>query len=248
MASGAREQWNSRMGFVAAAVGSAVGLGNMWRFSYLTAEQGGAAFVALYLLFTALVGLPVLLAEVVVGRGARSSPAQALAHYGGAPWRWLGLLFVVTGFIILSYYSVIAGWTVRYAGAAMFGGLPEEPGAYFVSIREGWAAFGYHLAFMAATMGIVVGGVRQGIERVAVVAMPALFLLVVGIALYAATLDGASQGYSYYLNLDVAKALDMDVVVSAAGAGTGLEGQSSPHRAGRTPCRLRRRPRSGRHS
>ena len=87
MSSAPREQWTSRSGFVLAAVGSAVGLGNMWRFSYLTAENGGAAFVLLYLLFTALVGLPVMLAELTIGRGAQRSPIQALGHYGGFAWK-----------------------------------------------------------------------------------------------------------------------------------------------------------------
>jgi NSS family neurotransmitter:Na+ symporter len=217
MATAPREQWNSRVGFVAAAVGSAVGLGNMWRFSYLTAEKGGAAFVILYLLFTAAVGLPVLLAELTLGRGSRKSPIQALAHYGGPRWKPLGFLFVATGFLILSYYSVIAGWTLRYAGETLIIGLPADPGARFGEISEGFGAFLFHLAFMGLTMGIVAGGVTKGIERVSVVAMPTLFVLVCGIALYAATLDGAGAGYRYYLNADFTNAFSMDVVVAAAG-------------------------------
>jgi NSS family neurotransmitter:Na+ symporter len=217
MATAAREHWNSRFGFVAAAVGSAVGLGNMWRFSYLTAEKGGAAFVALYLLFTAAVGLPVMLAELTIGRGSGKSPILALAHYGGARWKALGGLFVATGFLILSYYSVIAGWTLRYAGEALIIGLPADPSAHFGEISQGFGAFLFHLAFMGLTMGIVAGGVTKGIERVSVVAMPLLFVLVCGIALYAATLDGAGAGYAYYLNADLYNAFSMDVVVAAAG-------------------------------
>jgi len=215
--SGAREHWNSRLGFIAAAVGSAVGLGNMWRFSYLTAEKGGAAFVALYLVFTALVGLPVLLAELAVGRGAGKSPVLALEHFGGKAWKKLGAVFVAAGFLILSYYSVIAGWTVRYALEAVFVGFPTDPGAHFVAIREGGVAFLFHLGFMLATMLIVKGGVAKGIERVVIIAMPGLFLLVCGVALYAATLDGGGAGYRYYLNSDFANALSMDVVVAASG-------------------------------
>lgn len=217
MAGAAREQWNSSFGFLAAAVGSAVGLGNMWRFSYLTAEKGGAAFVALYLFFTALVGLPVLLAELTVGRGAGKSPVLALDHFGGSRWKPLGALFVATGFLILSYYSVIAGWTVRYAGEALLVGMPEDPAGHFADMSQGFPAFLFHLGFMGLTMGIVAGGVTKGIERVSVIAMPSLFVLVCGIALYAATLDGAAAGYRYYLNADVANALSMDVLVSAAG-------------------------------
>ena len=123
MASEPREQWSSRTGFVLAAVGSAVGLGNMWRFSYLTAEHGGAAFVILYLVITLVVGLPVLLAELTLGRGSQRSPIRALAHYGGDRWRPLGLVFVAAGFLILAYYGVIAGWTVRYGITAIFTGF-----------------------------------------------------------------------------------------------------------------------------
>jgi NSS family neurotransmitter:Na+ symporter len=217
VATASREQWNSSFGFIAAAVGSAVGLGNMWRFSYLTAENGGAAFVGLYLLFTAAVGLPVMLAELTIGRGAGKSPILALGHFGGAHWKPLGWLFVATGFLILSYYSVIAGWTLRYAGETLLVGMPADAGAHFGQISQGPAAFGFHLLFMAITMAIVVGGVTKGIERVSVIAMPTLFLFVCGIALYGATLEGAGPGYSYYLNFDYKNAMSMDVVVSAAG-------------------------------
>jgi len=217
MSNAPREQWTSRSGFVLAAVGSAVGLGNMWRFSYLTAENGGAAFVVLYLIFTAVVGLPVMLAELTIGRGAQRSPVQALAHYGGAAWKPLGAVFVAAGFLILSYYSVIAGWAIRYAGDALVAGFPADPGAYFRDVSEGWDAAAYHLVFMGLTVFVVSRGVKGGIERAASLMMPALFVLVTGIALYAATLDGADGGYRYYLNIDFARVFDWDVVVAAAG-------------------------------
>ena len=212
-----REQWTSRAGFLAAAVGSAVGLGNMWRFSYLTAEKGGAAFVALYLLFTLIVGLPVMLAELAVGRGARQSPVLALKHFGGNRWRGLGWLFVATGFLILAYYSVIAGWTLRYALESIFFSLPEDSGARFLEISQGGDAFAYHMLFMALVMWVVVGGVSRGIERVAMVAMPLLFVFVCAIAIYAATLKGSGAGYAYYLNADFTNAFSVDVLISAAG-------------------------------
>ncbi|MFP6641685.1 MAG: sodium-dependent transporter [Myxococcota bacterium] len=217
MAVAARDQWTSTAGFLAAAVGSAVGLGNMWRFSYLTAEKGGAAFVLLYLVFTLVVGLPVMLAELTLGRGAGKSPVLALSHFGGRRWRPLGWLFVATGFLILSYYSVIAGWTVRYAAEVIFLGIPGDAAAQFTDVSEGADAFLYHVLFMALVMWIVIGGVSRGIERVSMLAMPLLFVLVCGIALYAATLDGSGAGYSYYLNADFANAFSVDVLVSAAG-------------------------------
>ncbi len=211
-----REQWASRAGFLLAAVGSAVGLGNMWRFSYLTAENGGAAFVVLYLGFTLLIGLPVLLAEFALGRGSRRSPIGALAHYGGAGWQPLGWLFVAAGFLILSYYSVISGWTLRYALSALVAGFPADAGAHFEAVATGPAAIAWHLGFMALTIAIVGGGVKAGIERSALVLMPLLFILVVGLVLYAATLDGATAGYRFYLELDLSE-LDWNVIQAAAG-------------------------------
>jgi NSS family neurotransmitter:Na+ symporter len=209
-----REHWSSRTGFVLAAVGSAVGLGNMWRFSYLTAENGGAAFVILYLAIAAIVGLPVLLAELVIGRGAQTSPIRALAHYGGAAWKPLGAVFVAAGFLILSYYSVIAGWTVRYAGIGLLAGFEL---ARFDDIKSGWDAFGYHLFFMAGTIAVVAGGVKAGIERCNLVLMPMLALIVVGLALYAATLDGAAAGYRYYFETDFSEMLRFSAIKDATG-------------------------------
>lgn len=212
-----REQWHSHRGFVLAAIGSAVGLGNMWRFSYLTAENGGAAFVGLYLLFTVLIGMPLMLAELTIGRGARMGPVAALAHYGGPRWRGLGIVFVAAGFLILSYYGVIGGWTIRYAVEAATIGFPTEPGAHFESLASGFDSLGTQLVFMALTMLIVSGGIGGGIERVARIAMPMLFVVVLGIAIYAFFLEGAAAGYRYYLNFELGNALALDVVVAAAG-------------------------------
>ena len=217
MVSAARERWSSRTGFVLAAVGSAVGLGNMWRFSYLTAENGGAAFVVLYLLITLVVGLPVLLAELVVGRGAQRSPIPAIVDFGGPRWKALGALFVAAGFLILSYYSVIAGWTVRYALIVLSGGLDSSAADRFGDISTGWDAFGYHLLFMAGTVAVVAGGVKGGIERAAMLLMPTLFVIVAGLALYAVTLKGSGPGYAYYLSIDFSELMHWSVLKDAAG-------------------------------
>jgi NSS family neurotransmitter:Na+ symporter len=193
----------------------------MWRFSYLTAEGGGAAFVVLYIAFTLIVGLPVLLAELTIGRGSGKSPIQALAHFahesgGSKAWQALGVVFVAAGFLILAYYGVIAGWTLRYAGEAVMGFGPDTA-ALFGRVAEGPAAFGFHALFMLVTIAIVVGGVSRGIERVSIVAMPVLFVLVVGIAIYAATLEGSGAGYAYYLNAELSNALKIPIFVDAAG-------------------------------
>ncbi len=216
MAAGARESWSGRLGFTLAAVGSAVGLGNMWRFSYMTAENGGAAFVILYVAMTALVGVPVMLAELSIGRGAGRSPIQALVHFGGERWRPLGALFVVSGVVILAYYSVIAGWTLRYAAEALWSGFPADAPARFEAVATGGDAALWHLGFMALTVVVVSGGIRGGIERASLVLMPVLGLLVIGLALYAATLEGAEAGYAYYFTTDFREILSFEVLQDAA--------------------------------
>ncbi len=217
MAGVVRERWSSRVGFTLAAVGSAVGLGNMWRFSYMTAENGGAAFVVLYVLLTVGVGLPVMLAELALGRGAGRSPVQALVHYGGRSWRPLGVLFVASGVLILAYYSVIAGWTVRYAVEGLVAGFPAQAGAHFGAIASGTPTLLWHLLFMALTIAVVSGGIRAGIQRAALVLMPVLALLVLALAIYAATLQGAAAGYAYYFQTDFDEILSLSVLKDAAG-------------------------------
>ncbi len=212
----ARELFGSRWGFVLAAVGSAVGLGNMWRFSYVAAEGGGAAFVLLYIVMVLLLGIPLMLSELVVGRKTHLSPVGALRELGGRGWALLGALFVLVGFLILSYYSVIAGWTLRFAVESAMTGFPGEPGAHFGEIASGPAAMGWHLLFMAMTIGIVMVGVQKGIERAAMILMPTLFLIVLGLAVWAATLPGAGAGYAYYLTPDLAELMNPSVIGSAA--------------------------------
>ncbi len=213
-----REHWKSRFGFLMAAIGSAVGLGNMWRFSYLTAEHGGAAFVVLYVLMIFLVAMPVLLAEMAIGRGAARGPIQALGFYGGNWWKLLGAVFVAAGFLIASYYSVIAGWTLRFALEAAFIGFPADPVAHFKEISSGWDALAWHLLFMAGSLWIVANGISGGIERTAIIVMPLLFLVVCALAIYASTLAGAEAGYAYYLNADDYYAIfSREVLADAAG-------------------------------
>jgi len=213
----AREVWNTRLGFVLAAVGSAVGLGNMWRFPYITSEYGGAAFVVLYILMTFVIGIPVLLAEFTIGRRARQSSVGALRAAGGRPWVPLGYLFVLTGMLILAFYSVIAGWVTRYALVALFTGFPEDTGAYFSSIASGIPAMGFHLFTMAVTIAIVMGGVEKGIERASFVMMPILFLVVVGLAVWAATLQGSGEGYAFYLTPRLEELFSARTIAAAAG-------------------------------
>lgn len=212
-----REGWGTKMGFILAAVGSAVGLGNMWRFPYVTADRGGAAFVILYILMVFVVGVPVMLAEFGVGRRTRLSPIGALEHVGGKRLVPLGYLYVATGCLILAYYSVIAGWTMRYTLEALLGGFTSSPADFFGESSSGTGALLYHVVFMAVTISIVVGGVKRGIERASLALMPLLFVLIVGLAIWAATLDGAGAGYAFYLRADPAAVLSADTLAAAAG-------------------------------
>ncbi|HSK21078.1 MAG TPA: sodium-dependent transporter [Longimicrobiales bacterium] len=210
-----REMWGSRLGFLLAAVGSAVGLGNMWRFSYATAEHGGAAFVLFYVFLTFMVGVPVMIAEFGLGRATRLSPIGALRKAGGPAWVPLGYLFVAAGFLILAYYAVIAGWVTRYAFDAVMSPFPADAGVYFGEVTTGIAPILYHLGFMTLTILIVASGVKKGIERVSTVMMPVLGLILVGLAVWATTLTGAGAGYSFYLTPSFEELLSLDTVAAA---------------------------------
>ncbi len=211
----AREVWGTKWGFALAAVGSAVGLGNMWRFSYIAAEGGGAAFLLLYIVMILLLGIPLMLCELTIGRRAQLSPVGALRTLGGRGWVPLGGLFVLAGFFILSYYSVIAGWTARYAVEAVTVGFPSDPGAHFGEIAAGPSAIAWHLGFMALTIAVVMGGIQKGIERAAVILMPTLFLIILGLAVWAFTLEGAGAGYAFYLRPDVGELMNTTVLRQA---------------------------------
>ncbi len=212
-----RDAWGTRVGFILAAVGSAVGLGNMWRFSYVAAEGGGAAFVLLYLLFVAFIGIPLMTSEFIVGRMSQTSPAAAVKRLGGPAWAPLGWLFVFCGFGILSYYSVIAGWTMRYAFDAVRQSIPTDAAAYFGQVGTGAPAITTHLLFMAITVLIVLGGVKRGLERTALILMPVLFLLLLGLGAWAFTLSDGGSGYAYYLRPQLSELFDTTVIRNAAG-------------------------------
>ncbi|WP_440769043.1 sodium-dependent transporter [Natronorubrum sp. DTA28] len=221
-----RETWATRTGFILAAVGSAVGLGNIWRFPFVTGEGGGAAFLLVYLLFVALVGFPAILVEFVVGRKTKRNPVGALIELGGDAWKYVGGIFIVTGFVILSFYSVVAGWFIRYflegfrgsysSHLAEYGG---EAGAMFGELSTGLDAFFFHTVFMALTIGIVALGIRQGIELAVKVMVPAIVLLLVGMAIWAFTLPDAGAGYEYYLSPEFGVIADnwQELLPAAAG-------------------------------
>ncbi len=205
-----RGQWSGRLGFILAAAGSAIGLGNLWKFPYMTHQNHGGAFVLIYLGAVVLVGLPIMAAEILLGRRTQRSPVGAFLllgrdRPGGRAWGAVGFLGVTAGFVILSYYSVVAGWTIHYivmAVAGRLGALAREPAAlqsYFVQdfLGNGWLQGGYHLLFMALTVGAVYFGVKGGIERVARVLMPVLFAIMAGLVIYVATTPGFGEAMRF---------------------------------------------------
>ncbi|WIV65895.1 sodium-dependent transporter [Natrialbaceae archaeon AArc-T1-2] len=201
-----REQWATRLGFILAAVGSAVGLGNIWRFPFQVGQEGGGAFLLIYLLFIVLIGFPAMLVEFVVGRRTERNPVGALRALGGDIWKYVGGIFIVTGFVILSYYSVVAGWTLRYFIVGLQDGyVADVEGAegQFVDLATGLDAIVFHAIFMAAVVIIVAFGIRQGIELAVKVMVPTIIVITVGMAAYAFTLEGASDAYAYYLSPDL---------------------------------------------
>ena len=212
-----REAFATKAGFLLAAAGSAVGLGNMWRFPYQVSEGGGAAFVLVYIGLMLLIGIPLMLAEFAIGRCGQRAPVGSLRKLGGPVWGRLGFLYVFVGFAILAYYSVIAGWTVRYGIEAVVQGFGPSAADHFAAVASGSDAVAFHVAFMAATTLIVVGGVKGGIERASLVMMPVLFVLVAGLSVWASTLPGAGEGYAVYLMPEIGELMNPDVWRAAAG-------------------------------
>jgi NSS family neurotransmitter:Na+ symporter len=222
----ARETWDTRTGFILAAAGSAVGLGNIWRFPWMTAENGGSAFLLVYLVVVLGVGVPGLLGEFVIGRRARRNPVGALRTLSGSrAWAAVGGLSAITGIALLSFYSVVGGWILRYLLVSLAGPVTggatylADPGAYFGSISFGAGAAGYHLLFLALTGLIVLGGVRRGIELGTKVMMPAVLALLVGMAVWVSTRPGAGAGYEFFLtfDLDTIRANFFSILGPAAG-------------------------------
>ncbi len=188
----------------------------MWRFSYRTAEGGGAAFVLLYLGMTFLIGVPMMMAEFGVGRRTKLSSVGALRSIAGRGWVPLAYLFVLTSLLIVSYVSVITGWSLRYALDGLIGGYSATPGPRYQDVSTGPTAVAFHLLVMAVTTGIVILGVRKGIERASVILMPILFLILISLAIWASTLDGAGPGYAFYLTPSLDALMDPVVIQGAA--------------------------------
>jgi NSS family neurotransmitter:Na+ symporter len=209
---GNREQWGSKMGFVLAAAGSAIGLGNIWRFPYITGVNGGAAFVLVYLGCVLLLGLPIMLAELTIGRHSQRDVVGAFKVIKPrTPWVLTGSLGVIAGFLILSYYSVIAGWTIGYFFETIFGvfknfATAQEVSNYFeIFSANPYKAIGYHALFMFLCMLIVAKGIKGGIERWSKILMPALLAIILILIVRSVTLKGSWEGVLFFIKPDFSK-------------------------------------------
>ncbi|MRG88345.1 sodium-dependent transporter [Salinibacillus xinjiangensis] len=218
-----REHWGSRLGFILACLGSAVGLGNVWRFSTTAGENGGGAFLIVYLLIVLIIGLPVVLAEFTIGRKAQSDVVGAFEKLApGKPWKIMGYMGVATGFIILSFYSVIAGWVMKYFFGYVTGAIANVPGqdftSYFTSfIGQRYEPVIWQFIFMTLTIGVVIAGVKKGIEAANKLLMPLLGVLLVVLSIYSLTLGGAKEGLTFLFYPDWDKLFDPQVILAALG-------------------------------
>lgn len=219
-----RGLWSSRWVFFLAATGSAVGLGNIWKFPYITGQNGGGAFVLVYLACILAIGIPLLMAEFMIGRRGRANPEGAIAavaREAGASkhWRRIGSMAVLTGFLILSFYAVIAGWTLAYTPAAFSGGFAgldgDKSGALFNALlADPWQLAGYGSLVLAVTLGIVVLGVRDGLERALRFMMPGLFLILLVLVGYAATTGHFMQAVEFLFAPDFSELTGKGVLMA----------------------------------
>jgi NSS family neurotransmitter:Na+ symporter len=220
---GNREQWGSKVGFVLAAAGSAIGIGNIWRFPYLTGINGGAAFVLVYLGCVILLGFPIMLAELTLGRHAQKDAVGTFKFIKPkSSWFLTGSLGVAAGFLILSYYSVVAGWTIGYFFEIIFGvfkrlATTEAISNYFdIYSANPYKAVGYHALFMILCILVVAKGIKGGIERWSKILMPALLVVIIILIIRAVTLKGSLGGVIFFIKPDFSK-LTTDSIFNALG-------------------------------
>jgi NSS family neurotransmitter:Na+ symporter len=207
-----RDSFGSRFGALVAMAGSAVGLGNLWRFPYLVGENGGAAFIIIYILMSFLICLPIFICEFVVGRRSQENAYSAFRDLSGDSWwKYVGVMTVVVPLIVTSYYSVVGGWSVEYLFKSLtfsftFGESQSQISTMFTDlVSSPWLPLVGHTLFLLVTAVIVAAGIKGGIEKFSKVMMPLLFVIVLGIAIYSMTLPGAMAGLDYLFNPDFSK-------------------------------------------
>ncbi len=217
----ARAEWGSRLGFVLAAAGSAIGLGAIWKFPYITAQNGGGAFLLIFLLLVFTLGISLMIAEMLVGSVTKKSPVGAYHKLGGRTWSLVGYIGVLCGFLILSFYSVVGGWTIAYIVKSVDGAiLTADPkvlsGIFSSFIADPAEPLWYHALFMGVTAGVILAGVQKGIEQVSKYLMIMLFLLILVLIGRAITLPGAIDGVITFLNPDFSK-VNARMIIEAMG-------------------------------
>lgn len=217
-----RVNFGSKIGAILAAAGSAVGLGNIWRFPYEAGNHGGAAFILVYLACVFILGMPIMIAEFTVGRRAKASTGKAFGILApGTQWKWLGRLGVLSGLLILGYYSVVAGWTLEYIVTSLSNGFADKGPEDFVAIFQDFSQdpvrpIVWCLVFLFLTHFVIVKGVKDGIEKSSKVLMPILFILIVVLAVCSMSLPDAGKGLEFLLKPDFSK-VNADVFLGAMG-------------------------------
>ena len=219
-------EWSSRFAFILAATGSAVGLGNIWKFPYITGQNGGGAFVLVYLLCVVALGIPIMIAEIMLGRRGRQNPIntmQTLALEAGAQprWQYLGWMGMIAGFLILAYYSVIAGWSMAYITKAFFGSFFSKDAHSIKTLFDDFMAspiqqIFWHSLFMLITLQVVMRGVQAGLEKAVQLLMPALFFILIILVGYAMTSGAYQEGVSFLFTPDFSK-ITANAVLTAMG-------------------------------
>lgn len=217
-----QEQWTSKLGFILATAGSAIGLGAIWKFPYIAGMSGGGVFLLIFLIFTLFIGLPILLAEFVIGRGSQKDAVSAYSFFApGSNWHLIGILGMITCFILLSFYSVVGGWILLYIGETFAGNLSNLPEQAYGDVFNSFISNPYYailsqLAFMLITIWVVARGVQQGIERASKIMMPALFVAFIILIIRSLTLDNVTEGLHFFLYPDFAN-LNSKTILFALG-------------------------------
>ena len=216
-----RDNFGSKLGVILATAGSAVGLGNVWRFPYMTGENGGAAFIIIYVVCVLLLGIPCMVSEFIVGRHGQANTARAFSMLsGGTPWSLIGYMGVLTGFLITGYYAVVSGWCLQYVWASLIGHLQGDP-EYFRTYFQELSAdpvkpVVWTVVILGMTYLIIEHGVRDGIERASKLLMPTLFILLLVIVVASCMLPNAEKGIEFLFKPDYTK-INGDVFLGALG-------------------------------
>lgn len=216
-----RAHWGSRMGFILAVAGSAVGLANIWRLPYVVGENGGAAFLIVYLICLALIGFPVFMSEIIIGRTTQLSPGKAFHQIGGNRfWSWIGHGTIITGFLVSSFYSAVAGWILGYLVESIRGNVTninhvnEAITHYNTLVENPFWGVGFHALFLLICVGVLYLGVKEGIERGNKIMMPCLLVVLILLVIKGVSLPNAGEGIRYLLSPDWSELTPKSIMIA----------------------------------